>query len=131
MVGRAYQRQDGGMDLETLARSKYLSLTTFRKDGTAVATPVWLVRDGDTLRVSTQASSAKVKRIRNNPSVLLAPCDVRGRLTGEQVPGTAALQDPAETARTTTLIRRRFGLLGWLFTLRGADDRIGLTIRLS
>ena len=119
------------MDLETLARSKYLSLTTFRKDGTAVATPVWLVRDGDTLRVSTQASSAKVKRIRNNPHVLLAPCDVRGRLTGEQVPGTASLQDPAETARTTTLIRRRFGLLGWLFTLRGADDRIGLTIRLS
>ena len=44
------------------------------------------------------------------------------------MPGRAVLQDPEATVRTTGLIRRRFGLLGWLFTLRGADARIGITI---
>ena len=131
MMFRAYQRplwHRVPMDLATLGRSKYLSLTTFRKDGSAVATPVWLVRDGDALLVTTQASSGKVKRIRNNPTVLLAPCDARGRLKGEQGPGRAALQDRVATARTTGLIRRRYGLLGWLFTMRGGDDHIGITI---
>ena len=134
MVCRDYQRRlwhRGPVDLATLAASKYLSLTTFRRDGSAVATPVWLVRDGDALLVTTQASSGKVKRIRNNPAVLLAPCDARGRMKGEQVPGRAVLQDAEATVRTTGLIRRRYGLLGWLLTFRGADDRIGLTITLG
>lgn len=131
MVVRAYQRSlwhRGPVDLPTLAASKYLSLTTLKRDGTPVATPVWLVRDGDALLVTTQASSAKVKRIRNNPHVLLAPCDARGRLKGEQVPGLAALQDPAQTERTTALIRKRYGILGWLLTRRGGDDRMGIRI---
>lgn len=117
--------------LDALARAKYLSLTTLRRDGTAVATPVWLVRQGETLLVTTQASSGKVRRIRNNPQVLLAPCDARGRLKGEQVSGTATLQDPQQTERTTELIRKRYGLLGWLLTRRGKDDRMGITITLA
>lgn len=117
--------------LDEIGRSKYLSLTTQRRDGTPVATPVWLVRDGDQLLVTTQASSGKVKRIRNNSEVLLAPCDARGRLKGEQVPGKASLQDPQQTERTTSLIRKRYGLLGWLLTRRGKDDRMGITITLA
>lgn len=116
------------MDLQTLGDAKYLSLTTFKRDGTAVATPVWLVRDGDALVVTTQGSSGKVKRIRNSPEVMLAPCDARGRLKGEQVAGTAALVDASETERITSLVRRRYGLLGWLLTRRGGDDRQGLRI---
>lgn len=119
------------MDLATLAAAKYLSLTTFRKDGTPVATPVWLVREGEELRVTTQASSAKVKRIRNNPEVLLAPCDMRGRLKGDQVAGRAVLQDPEQTVRTTELIRKRYGLMGRLFTRGSGEDRIGITLTLA
>ena len=124
------------MDLATLGNAKYLSLTTYRKDGTPVATPVWLVRDGDTLRVITQADSGKAKRIRNNAQVLLAPCDARGNLKGESVAGTAALQDPAETARTGSLIEKRYGLLGKLLMWRnrrsaakpGAAGPVGISI---
>jgi PPOX class probable F420-dependent enzyme len=116
------------MDIEALAKGKYLSLTTFKKDGSAVATPVWLVREGDGLLVTTQASSAKVRRIRNNPHVLLAPCDARGRMKGEQLAGLAALQDPVETERITSLIRKRYGFLGWILTRRGSDDRMGVRI---
>lgn len=119
-------------ELERLAAGKYLSLTTFRRDGTPVATPVWLVRDGDRLLVTTEASSGKAKRLRNNSSVLVAPCDMRGRLTGEQVSAHATLQDQADTARTTDLIKRRYGLMGWLLTRRGKpEDRVGITIELT
>lgn len=104
--------------LESLAAGKYLSLTTYKKDGTAVATPVWLVRVGDTLRVITQGDSGKAKRIRNNGSVLVASCDSRGRMKGEQVPATAALLDPQETDRTQVLITKRYGLLGRILMWR-------------
>jgi PPOX class probable F420-dependent enzyme len=117
--------------LDDLGKAKYISITTTRRDGSAVATPVWLVRDGNALLVTTQGSSGKVKRIRNNPTVLVAPCDARGRLKGDQVSGTARLQDTQETERTTRLIRQRYGFLGWLFTRRGGDDRQGITITLA
>jgi hypothetical protein len=125
--------------LDDLGRSKYLSLTTFRKDGTAVATPVWLVREGDTLRVITQEDSGKAKRLRNDSRVLLAPCDARGTLKGEQVEGTATLQDAAETARTAQLVEARYGLLGKLLMWRsrraarkpGAAGQVGITVSLA
>ena len=127
------------MDVATFAQSKYLSLTTFKRDGTPVATPVWLVRDGETLRVITQADSGKAKRIRNGSRVLLAPCDARGRLKGEQVTGSATLQDPDQTARTQDMIEKRYGLLGKLLIWRsrraarkpGAPGPVGITLRLS
>ena len=125
--------------LDELGRGKYLSLTTFRKDGTPVATPVWLVRDGDTLRVITQADSGKAKRLRNDTRVLIAPCDARGTLKGGQVEGTATLQDAAETARTAQLVEARYGLLGKLLIWRsrraarkpGAAGQVGITVSLS
>jgi PPOX class probable F420-dependent enzyme len=125
--------------LDELGRGKYLSLTTFRKDGTAVATPVWLVRDGDTLRVITQADSGKAKRLRNDSRVLLAPCDARGTLKGAQVEGAATLQDASETARTAQLVESRYGLLGKLLMWRsrraarkpGAAGQVGIAVTLA
>lgn len=126
-------------NLDALGGSKYLSLTTYRKDGSAVATPVWLVRDGDRLRVITDGSSGKAKRIRNNPDVLVAPCDARGRLRGEQVPARAELQSEQETAQTKEMIQRRYGLLGRIFMSRterasrkaGRSTSVGISITLS
>ena len=116
---------------ETLAASRYVSITTFRGDGTPVATPVWVARDGDTLLVVTGAESGKVRRIRANASVTLAPCDVRGRVHGDALAGRAVVLDASETRRVTRAIRRRYGLLGWLFS-RGSDDgRVGLSITLD
>ena len=59
-------------------RAKYLSLETFRKSGQGVPTPVWFVQDGPALYISTEGSSGKVKRIRNNARVRIAPCDMWG-----------------------------------------------------
>lgn len=125
--------------LDELGHAKYLSLTTFRRDGTPVATPVWLVREGDSLRVITQADSGKAKRLRHTTRVLVAPCDARGNLKGAQVEAAAALQDPAETARTAQLVESRYGLLGKLLMWRsrraarkpGAAGQVGIAVTLA
>lgn len=104
--------------LDRLGAAKYVSLTTYRRDGTAVATPVWVVRDGDHLAVWTNVETGKVKRVRRNPEVTLTPCTFRGRLLGEPVPAHAVLMPPAETARVLKLIRAKYGLVGRLTALR-------------
>jgi PPOX class probable F420-dependent enzyme len=117
------------MDTQTLAKSTYLSLTTFRRDGTPVATPVWVAQHGNDLVVVTQRSSGKAKRLRNDSRVLLAPCDMRGRVDGDVVEGTALLQDDAETATSIDLIRRRHGLIArlsfWWEDRHAGDSPIG------
>ncbi|MGI5460626.1 PPOX class F420-dependent oxidoreductase [Streptomyces sp. CA-249302] len=111
--------------LERLAAGKYLLVTSFRKNGTPVATPVWVVRDGDTLGVWTVADSWKVKRIRARGDILVGPCDLRGNPTGAQLPATAELTDEATVAHYRRLIARKYGIAGRL-TLLGSRVRRGL-----
>ncbi|MCC9711136.1 PPOX class F420-dependent oxidoreductase [Streptomyces sp. MNU76] len=122
--------------LDALGAGKYLLVTTYRKNGTTVPTPVWVVRDGDALGVWTVADSWKVKRIRNRADVLVGPCDVRGNPTGDSVPARAEILDAAGSAAYRRLIARKYGILGRL-TLRGsrlrrgADGTIGIRITLT
>lgn len=129
--------------LDTLGRAKYVSLTTFRSDGTPVATPVWVVRDDAVLRILTDPASGKVRRLRADPRVRLSPCDMRGRVKeGALVAdGTAVLDDEEGTARTMDMIERRYGLmgriLGWLNARRarraaaGPVQHVGLRVSLT
>ncbi|MEU0900166.1 PPOX class F420-dependent oxidoreductase [Streptomyces massasporeus] len=121
--------------LDELGAGKYLLVTSYRKNGTPVATPLWVVRDGDALGVWTPADSWKVKRIRNRADVLVGPCDLRGNPTGDQVPATAEICDAATTARYRQLIGRKYGLTGRLTLLgsrlrRGVDGTVGIRITL-
>ena len=93
--------------LADLAGSRYLSLTTFKRDGTEVSTPVWVVSDdGRRLLVWTGGSTWKVKRIRRDPRVLVAPCTFRGRERGPRLEGTARLVDDVDVH---ALVRRKYG----------------------
>ncbi|GAA1068896.1 PPOX class F420-dependent oxidoreductase [Kitasatospora nipponensis] len=128
--------QDQLERLISLSTGSYLLVTTFRKDGTGVPTPVWVVRDGDALGIWTVTGSWKVRRIRNRPDVLVGPCDVRGNPTGPQVPGVAEICPPQRTAAYRTLLRQKYGLLGVLTLLgsrlrRGTDGTIGIRITLT
>jgi PPOX class probable F420-dependent enzyme len=103
-------------EVQRLGAASYLSLTTFRKDGTPVATPVWVSVDGDRLYVWTETDAGKIKRLRNNGAVLLAPCDSRGGLQGAQVEGTAVVtDDPAVVEKLRGLHRAKYGLQFRLF----------------
>jgi PPOX class probable F420-dependent enzyme len=89
---------------------KYLSITTYRRDDTGVATPVWFVSEDDRLLVMTEAGSGKVKRIRRYPRVTVAPCSARGRLRGEPVEARAELLPAAEVDRVKRLMGRKYRL---------------------
>ena len=74
---------------------KYISLATFRKNGQAVNTPVWFAEQDGKLYVMTRNDSGKYKRIRNNPQVKVAACNMGGKITGAEFGGTARVL-PAE-----------------------------------
>ena len=93
-----------------LPRSEYVSLTTFRRTGVPVATPVWAAPDGDSLVVWTRADSGKVKRLRHTTRVTVAPCDVRGRTRGPAVEGVAEFVPDAERPQALAALRRTYGL---------------------
>ncbi|SCE85133.1 PPOX class F420-dependent oxidoreductase [Micromonospora mirobrigensis] len=123
-------------DLDRLAAEKYVLLTTFRKDGRAVPTPVWAVRDGDALAVWTVSDSGKVKRIRRDGRVTVAPCDVRGNPRGAALPAHASICDRDGTRRVRDLMKQKYRLLGRLSLLgsrlrRGEAGTVGLRVVLD
>lgn len=87
---------------------KYLSLTSFRRDGSGVATPVWFVAENGHLLVETDADSYKVKRIRRDAHVRIAACDARGRLRGEPVDAEARILPNSERERVEQLLARKY-----------------------
>ncbi|MFF0149740.1 PPOX class F420-dependent oxidoreductase [Micromonospora sp. NPDC005203] len=122
--------------LDRLSAEKYLLLTTFRKDGRAVPTPVWAVRDGEALAVWTGADSGKVKRIRNNGQVTVAPCDVRGRPHGAEVSAHATIYGGGDTGRVRDLLKHKYRLIGRLSLLgsrlrRGEGGTVGIRLTLT
>ena len=96
--------------MSALPHSTYVSLTTFRRSGVPVATPVWAAPDGESLIVWTRADSGKVKRLRHTARVTVAPCDVRGRVKGAAVEGTADFVDRSGWPRAIAALRRAYGL---------------------
>jgi PPOX class probable F420-dependent enzyme len=125
--------------LDLLEPHKYVRLTTFRRDGTPVPTPVWQVRDGDRLLVITNAATGKAKRLRHTPRAMLAPCDQRGRVepgTQDVAAKVELITDPAEVDRLIGLLKGKYGLMytviSWMNRLRGqpSNDRVELRISL-
>jgi PPOX class probable F420-dependent enzyme len=90
---------------------KYLNLATYRKNGTAVYTPVWFAEEGDQLYIYSLANAGKVKRIRNNPRVKIAPCDVRGKVKGKWVEAEARIVEASEAEHGHKLLNKKYGLL--------------------
>ena len=97
--------------LTALGDQRFVSLTTFRRTGERVSTPVWIARDGQALVVTTPAGSGKVKRLRSNPRVELQPCSRTGRVDETDVPvvGTAEIcTDNEVRQRSTGAIRTKY-----------------------
>jgi|SRR5215208_3010361 PPOX class probable F420-dependent enzyme len=117
-----------------VAKSQYILLTTFTKDGRPKPTPIWAAPDGDRLVVITEEKSWKVKRIRNTPGVTVASCDMRGNPKSEAVDATAAILDKSANGATYDAIGKRYGLLGKTFNvfskLRGGMNN-NVTIELK
>lgn len=115
----------GAVAFDYLARAQFVSLTTFRRDGRGVATPLWIAPDGADLLCWTGLSSAKVKRLRRDHRVTIQICTRGGRIE----PGTpllsgsaTVLSAPAEANRALAALRRKYGvqarILGRVAALR-------------
>ena len=102
-------------DLAQFSSTKHFSLETFRKTGAGVRTPVWFAEAPSanslaTFYVYTLPDSGKIKRIRNNPRVRIAPCNMRGDVKGEWVEARARICDDEEAAKGQTLLIDKYGL---------------------
>jgi uncharacterized protein len=102
-----------GMDADTRARldrESYISLGTWRRNGKVVDTPVWCAGDGERFYVFSEGDAGKVKRLRNGPRVRVAPCSVRGRVTGDWIEGQGRIvTDPARIEHAYQALRRKYG----------------------
>ena len=96
---------------DALRGHKYCLLVTYKRSGQPVPTPVWFGLDAEgRLFVRTETEAAKVKRIRNNPRVRVAPATVRGKPVGPLAEGSARVLDPAEHDRAERALRANYGL---------------------
>ncbi len=123
--------------LADLGDEKFVSLTTFRKNGIGVATPVWIGREDDALVVTTPSGSGKVKRLRNNERVELRPCSRRGTVKDGAPTVTAVaelVEGPEAMRRLDAVLKPKYGLEYRVVMLverairRGPNDRVMLRI---
>jgi PPOX class probable F420-dependent enzyme len=101
------------------AEAKYVNLRSFKRDGSAVDTPVWFATLGDRIVIFTDGTSYKVKRIRRNPKVELARCDARGGLLGPWLTGQCRIVEgePDLVARAYDALNAKYGLLMRVLTV--------------
>jgi PPOX class probable F420-dependent enzyme len=128
------------MGFAAFAGKKYLNLETFKKNGEGVKTPVWfaadpasdLASDGARLYAYTVGNTGKVKRIRNNGRVRIAPCDARGKVLGDWVDARAEIMTGADAAYGDGLLNKKYfpwkQLLNFFASFR-RRERVGFVIR--
>ena len=111
----------------TIRSQKYISLATFRKSGAKIATPVWFGEGGEKLYVMTRSDMGKTKRIRNNPQVTVAPCTIRGKVTGPESSATARILSHEEQAHARQTINGKY----WMARLTSPFSRADAFLEIS
>ncbi len=106
---------------------RYISLATFRKTGAPVYTPIWFAEGDDKLYFMTNSKLGKIKRIRNNPQVKIAPCTLPGKITGSQSSATARILPAADAARVRRAINAKYWLARLPLLWRNTDTYVEQT----
>ncbi|HTR23635.1 MAG TPA: PPOX class F420-dependent oxidoreductase [Terriglobales bacterium] len=107
---------------------KYISLATFRKTGAAVYTPIWFAEEGDKLYFMTNGKLGKVKRLRNNSQVKVAPCTIRGKITGPEFAGTARILPQTDASRVRRAIEAKYWLARLPLLWRNTDTYVEIAV---
>ena len=103
-------------DFSRFRKEEFLSLETYRKNGQTIKSPMWFAQDNDALYLWTMADTSKVKRIRNNPNVNIAPCKRMGEVTGEWMTAHATIEDsPIVVAQVEAMLLKKIGLFFRIF----------------
>lgn len=107
---------------------RYISLTTYRLIGIGVRTPIWFGEENGKLYFMTNSKSGKVKRLHNDSKVKIAPCTIRGKITGPDFSATARFLQPQEFAAARNSINKKYWLARIPFLWRNSDTYIELTL---
>ena len=120
-------------NLDEFGSSRCVSLTTYRQDGTGVATPVWHAEHGGELFIATSPESWKVKRIRNDNRVVVTVCDARGRIAecAPSIAGKARVLDSAGTDHVHRLLARKYLVARLLLIVQRYRPRPSVGIAVS
>ncbi len=107
---------------DALASHEFAVLTTYRRNGDAVPTTIWFANDGDRLYITTQTGAGKIRRVREDGRVTLAPSDRVGGLLGQpEIAGRAHEADPSERPRAATILAKKYGAQ-WRQIVGSVDD---------
>jgi uncharacterized protein len=119
--------------ISVLSKHQYINLETYRKNGKAVTTPVWFTIDDERILVVTGNKTGKIKRLKNNPKVRVAPSGIRGQPKGEWLTGNAVLADSAQLEHALNLRIKKYGFKAKLSRLfsRTKGDLVGIIISLD
>jgi len=120
-------------EIQDLQSKKYILLETYRKNDQPVRTPVWFVIQNDFVCVITREDTGKVKRIRQNPKVKLAPCTFKGKPIGKWISGNATKVTGEEAQAAIKLRKKKYGLMATIagFASRGKGDLVVFSISLD
>ena len=115
-------------------KHQYINVETFRKSGVGVRTPVWFVEHNGELCFTTESGSGKVKRLRRNPAVMVAPCLPNGDLLGSWHPAQARFLTNDETRLVKKAYTRKYGVMKLFFDVMGLfrkSERVFIALTLD
>ena len=115
-------------DRTAVLTAQYVALTTYRRDGTPVTTPVWAAAEGESLYLFSNAAAGKVKRLRNSSRAAIAPCTATGTITGAQLPAEAFNLTNDQMPKVWRLLTKKYGMAARLFV---AYDRMRALLRMQ
>lgn len=98
-------------NIDLLSSEKYISLETYRKNEKSVRTPVWFVINEGLVFVVTRDQTGKIKRLRHTKKVRIAPCTIKGKITGGWVNGTATILDEEKTEQAVKWRDKKYGFI--------------------
>lgn len=115
-------------DHEAVLTAQYVALTTYRRDGTPVTTPVWAAAEGERLYLFSNANAGKVKRLRNGSRAAVAPCTATGTITGTSIAAEAVILPSDQMPKVWALLIKKYGIAARLFA---AYDRVRALLRMQ
>ena len=118
--------------LAQFAGQKHMSIETYRKTGEPVRTPVWFVERDGILYARTSDETGKYQRIRNNPSVRVAPCDMRGKVKGEWQKAEAKMVTGEEAQQAYEMLKQKYGIIYRIISIaRSGKNYVVFAIRVT
>ncbi|MBC8515920.1 MAG: PPOX class F420-dependent oxidoreductase [Nitrosopumilus sp.] len=120
-------------NLDEIKSEKYISVETYKKDGTSVKTPVWFTIKDNLVYVVTRDQTGKVKRLKNNLNVKIATCNIKGKIKGKWDSGTVEILDEQETKEAVKRRDKKYGFFSKMarFLTKNKGELFAFSIKID